>query len=147
MLTQLCIQERASVRIAARFVCVVKRVESTADTSLGSVETRKKCPNPTTTTTSMYFAAAAPAKRLLLGTSKPNNDEEEPLSPTLKGLAKLGGAKEESIVAVEADADGELVAVLTQSELSIWSAKVGASESLHTAHMSSASPARSQSDT
>lgn len=74
----------------------------------------------------MYFAAAAPAKRLQLGTNS-QDDEEEPLSPTLRGLAKLGGAREESIVAVEADADAELVAVLTQSELSVWSAKVRSS--------------------
>lgn len=71
----------------------------------------------------MYFAAAAPAKRLV--PKRPEGDEEElALSPTLKGLARLGGAREESIVAIEPDADGELVAVLTQSRLSVWSAKV-----------------------
>lgn len=75
----------------------------------------------------MYFAATAPAKQLLLGGKHSNEDgeeENEPLSPTLKGLARLGGAREESAIAVEADPDGELLAVLSQSELSVWSAKV-----------------------
>ena len=51
-------------------------------------------------------------------------DDVPPLPSSLQGIAKLGGAREETIVDLARDTTGELAAVLGQSELGIWSVKV-----------------------
>ena len=55
-------------------------------------------------------------------------DEEPPLPSSLAGLAKLGGAREETLVDLQSNGpeggDGLLFALLGQSELTIWSVRV-----------------------
>jgi hypothetical protein len=70
----------------------------------------------------MYFQTGI-AKRLKPSLGSAPGDEP-PLPSSLAGIAKLGGAREETIVDISRDESGELVVVLGQSTLSVWSVKV-----------------------
>ena len=50
-------------------------------------------------------------------------DDNLPLPSSLAEIAKIGGAREETVIDIQSGSEGELVAVLTQGELSVWSVK------------------------